>query len=64
MQAMDCEDSNRRPRNYYEVKGSQVNSQISQIEEGKRIDDVEIRRALDDSDSTRYYDRSPTARDY
>lgn len=64
MQAMACEESNRKLGNYYSSKGSQTHSLISQMEDGKQVNDVEIARALDDSDSVKYFDRPPMPRDY
>ncbi|MDO8433822.1 MAG: hypothetical protein Q7S58_15580 [Candidatus Binatus sp.] len=64
MHAMACEESNRKLGNYYAGKGSQVHGLISQMEEGKQVNDVEVSRALDDSDSVKYYDRPPMPPDF
>ena len=64
MTAMACEESNRKLGNYYAVKGSQAHLLISQIEEGRRVSDVDVNRVLDDSDSVKYYDRPPIPLDY
>ena len=63
MTAMAFEDGNRELGNYYAAKGSQVHGVISEMEDGKPVDDVEISWALDDSDSARFDEAPPPERD-
>ncbi len=63
MTAMTFEDSNRKLGNYYAAKGSQVHAVISEMEDGKPVNDAEISRALDDSDSARYDKTPPPSRE-
>jgi hypothetical protein len=60
MTAMTSEDGNRKLGNYYAAKGSQVHGLISEMEDGKPVNDIEISRALDDSDSARYSNTPPS----
>ena len=57
--AMTFEDGNQKLGNYYAAKGSQVHGVISEMEDGRPVNDMEISRALDDSDSARYDNTPP-----
>jgi hypothetical protein len=63
MTAITFEDSNRKLGNYYAAKGLQVHGVISEMEDGKPVNDTEISRALDDSDSARYDNTPPPSRE-
>jgi hypothetical protein len=63
MTAMTFEESNRKLGNYYAAKGLQVHGVISEMEDGKPVNDTEITRALDNSDSARYDNMPPSYRE-
>jgi len=60
--AMTFEETNRKLGNYYAAKGSQVHGLISEMEDGKQVNDIEVSRALDDGDSVKYDDTPPEPR--